>query len=129
PLFSTASIVMLLVMPLLTMRLIAEEKRSGTIALLRAAPVSTAGIVLGKYFALLVFVALLTALTAAMPASLAAGTDLDAGRLLASALGLFLLTASFASVGLFMSSLTRQPVVAAVATFGVLLLLWLINVA
>lgn len=129
PLLSTASIVMLMVVPLLTMRLIAEEKRSGTIALLRAAPVSTAGIVLGKFLAMLGFLMVVTIMVALMPLSLALGTDLDVGRLLAGLLGLFLMMAAFASAGLFMSSLTRQPVVAAVGTFGLLLLLWLINAA
>lgn len=129
PLLSTASIVMLMVVPLLTMRLIAEEKRSGTIALLRAAPISTTGIILGKFFALLAFLALIVLLLGAMPLSLTIGTDLDFGRLLAGMLGLFLMTAAFASAGLFMSTLTKQPVVAAVATFGILLLLWLINAA
>lgn len=129
PLFSTASVVMLMVVPLLTMRLIAEEKRTGTITLLRAAPVSTAGIVLGKFFAMLAFLLILTVMIALMPLSLAAGTDLDVGRMFAGLLGLFLMMAAFAAAGLFMSTLTRQPVVAAVATFGLLLLLWLINAA
>lgn len=129
PLYSTASVVMLLVVPLLTMRLIAEEKRTGTIALLRAAPVSTAGIVIGKFLATLAFLLLLTAMLSLMPLSLAVGTDLDTGRLLANTLGLFLMMAAFASAGLFMSTLTKQPVVAAVATFGLLLVLWLINAA
>jgi len=129
PLLSTASFVMLMVVPLLTMRLIAEEKRSGTIALLRSAPVSTTGIVLGKFIALLVFLALLVLLLGAMPLSLLAGADLDLGRLAAGMLGLFLVAAAFASAGLFMSTLTRQPVVAAISTFGLLLLLWLINAA
>ncbi|HEX7028967.1 MAG TPA: ABC transporter permease [Gammaproteobacteria bacterium] len=129
PLFSTASIVMLMVVPLLTMRLVAEEKRSGTMALLRAAPISTAAIVIGKFLAVAVFLLLLCALLAAMPLSLAAGTDLDLGRLLASVLGLFLMMAAFASAGLFMSTLTKHAGVAAVATFGLLLLLWLMNAA
>lgn len=129
PLLSTASVVMLLVVPLLTMRLIAEEKRSGTITLLRAAPVGTTGIVLGKFLAILLFLALLVAMIALMPVSLAVGTELDWGRLAAGVLGLFLMVAAFASAGLFMSTLTRQPVVAAIATFGILLLLWLVNAA
>lgn len=129
PLLSTASVVMLLVVPLLTMRLIAEEKRSVTITLLRAAPVGSAGIVLGKYLAILLFLALLVAMIALMPASLAAGTDPDWGRLAAGVLGLFLMVAAFAAAGLFMSTVTRQPVVAAIATFGILLLLFLLNAA
>lgn len=129
PLFSTAAVVMLMVVPLLSMRLIAEEKRSGTIALLRSAPVSTLGIVLGKYIALLAFLGLVVLMLVAMPAALGAGTDLDTGRVVSGAIGLFLLTAAFASAGLFMSTLTRQPAVAAIATFGLLLLLWLVNAA
>ncbi len=129
PLFSAASIVMLMVVPLMTMRLVAEERRSGTLTLLRAAPVSTASIVLGKFAATLAYLAVQVVLIAAMPLALAIGTDLDVGRLIASMLGLFLMTAAFASAGVFMSTLTRQPVVAAVATFGLLLLLWLVNAA
>lgn len=129
PLFSTASIIMLMVVPLITMRLIAEEKRSGTMALLRAAPVGTAAIVVGKFLAVAVFLLLLCVLLAAMPLSLAVGTDLDLGRLLSSVLGLFLMMAAFASAGLFMSTLTKHAGVAAVATFGLLLLLWLMNAA
>ena len=129
PLFSTASIIMLMVVPLLTMRLVAEEKRTGTIALLRAAPIGTAAIVLGKFLAVAAFLALPCILLAAMPLSLASGTDLDTGRLLASTLGLFLMTIAFASAGLFMSTLTKHAGVAAIGTFGLLLLLWLANAA
>src|SRR5690606_26419725 len=125
PLFSTASIIMLMVVPLLTMRLVAEEKRTGTIALLRAAPIGTAAIVLGKFLAVAAFLALPCILLAAMPLSLASGTDLDTGRLLASTLGLFLMTIAFASAGLFMSTLTKHAGVAAIGTFGLLLLLLL----
>src|SRR5690606_24500055 len=73
--------------------------------------------------------AVLVLLIALMPLSLAVGTELDMGRLFAGALGLWLLTAAFASAGLFMSTLTSQPAVAAISTFGLLLLLWLINAA
>lgn len=129
PMFSSATIVMMLVVPLLSMRLVAEEKRNGTLSLLLSAPVSMSEIVLGKYLGLLAFLSLMLGLIVLMPLSLSIGTSLDLGKLAAGALGLFLLLAAFAGAGLFLSTLTRQPVVAAVGTFGVLLLLWLIDLA
>jgi ABC-2 type transport system permease protein len=62
-----------------------------------------------------------------MPLSLLAGTSLDLGKLLAGLLGLALMLASFAALGLYLSTLTAQPAVAAASTFGVLLLLWIID--
>lgn len=129
PLLSSASVVLLLVVPLLSMRLIAEEKRSGTITLLRAAPVSTVEIVLGKFFGIMGFFAILLGLVTLMILSLLLGTDLDLGKTFAGLLGLLLMLGAFASAGLFMSTLTRQPVVAAMSAFGLLLLLWLIDAA
>lgn len=123
---SNAAIVMLLVSPLLTMRLISEELRSGTIALLFSAPVTMTEIVLGKFIGILSFMLLLLALILLMPLSLLSGGTLDFGLFAAGVLGLALLLASFAAAGLFMSTLSNQPAVAAVATFGLLLLLWLI---
>jgi len=127
PLFNTAGVVMLLVVPLLTMRLVAEERRARTLSLLLSAPASMSEIVLGKYFGLLGFLLLMVLLTAAMPLSLSAGTSLDLGMLAAEVLGLALLVAAFAAAGLFLSTLTAQPVVAAISTFGLLLLLWIID--
>jgi ABC-2 type transport system permease protein len=127
PVFGTAALVLLTVVPLLTMRLIAEERRSGTLSLLMSSPVSMTQVVLGKYFGILGFLLIMVALVAAMPLSLAIGTSLDFGKLAAGVLGLSLLVAAFAAAGIWMSALTRQPVVAAVATFGLLLLLWMID--
>jgi ABC-2 type transport system permease protein len=62
-----------------------------------------------------------------MPLSLLAGTELDLGKLAAGMLGLMLVIAAFAAIGVYMSSLTEQPTVAAVTTFGLLLLLWIID--
>ena len=125
--FGSASIVMLLTVPLLSMRLVSEERRSGSLALLLSAPVSSFEIVLGKYLGLTAFLALSTLMLLLMPLSLAAGTSLDYGRLAAAALGLTLLTSAFAAAGLYMSSLSRQPVLAAMSSFGLLLFLWVVN--
>jgi ABC-2 type transport system permease protein len=73
------------------------------------------------------FFIILLGLLALMPLSLLAGTELDLGKLAAGMLGLILVVASFAAIGVYMSSLTEQPTVAAVTTFGLLLLLWIID--
>lgn len=125
PVLATATSLLLLIVPLLTMRVIAEERRSGTLVLLRASPVSATQIVLGKYLGILGMLAVLVAMVVLMPASLALGTTLDWGKLAAASLGLMLMVSAFAAAGLFLSALTRQPMIAAVATFGLLLVLWM----
>jgi len=129
PLFSTAATVLLLVTPLLTMRLISEERRSQTLSLLMSAPVSMTEIILGKFLGVFAFVLLMLSLIAVMPLSLLAGGEIDIGLWASGLLGLALLLASFCSIGLYVSTLTTQPTVAAVATFGLLLLLWVLNLA
>ena len=84
-------------------------------------------IVLGKFFGVMVFIAAMLGLLALMPASLLLAVDLDIGRLAAGLLGIFLLTMSFAACGLFISSLTHEPTIAAVGTFAALLLIWLLK--
>lgn len=129
PLLRVAAWVLLLLIPLLTMRLFSEERRTRTFDLLLSAPVAIHEIVLGKYLGILVFLLSMVALIALMPLSLAAGATLDFGKLLAGLLGLSLLVASFTAAGLYLSMLTAQPTVAATATFGLLLLLWLVDTA
>lgn len=129
PLFRVAAWCLLVLTPLLTMRLFSEERRSRTLDLLLSAPVGTSAIVFGKYLGVLAFLCGATALIAAMPLSLALGASLDFGKLLAGLLGLSLLVASFAAAGLYMSTLTAQPVVAAVSTLGLLLFLCIVDAA
>lgn len=127
PLFSSATIVLLLVIPLLTMRLISDEKRQKTLSLLLSAPISMTEIVLGKYLGILAFLGILLGLILLMPLSLYLLGPLDGGLLLSATIGLALMIAAFAAAGLYLSSLTAQPTVAAVMTFGLLLLLWIID--
>jgi len=129
PVFGTASIMLLMVIPLLSMRLIAEERRNQTLPFLMSAPVSISGIVLGKFLALFGFLLLSVGLIVVMALSLYLGGRLDLGLLATNALGLLLLSGSFAAVGLYLSCLTSHPLVAAVGTFATLLTLWLINIA
>lgn len=127
PLFSSATIVLLLVIPLLTMRLISDEKRQKTLSLLLSAPLSMSEIVLGKYLGILAFLGIMLGLILLMPLSLYLLGPLDSGLLLSATIGLALMIAAFAAAGLYLSSLTTQPTVAAVMTFGLLLLLWIID--
>ncbi len=127
PLYGNVALVLLLVVPLLTMRLISDERRNGTLSLLLSAPLSMTEIVLGKYLGLMAFLLLMASLIALMPLALLAGTPLDWGLLAAIQLGVVLLLGSFAALGLFMSTLTAYPAVAAVASFGALLFLWLLD--
>jgi ABC-2 type transport system permease protein len=129
PLFRVAAWCLLVLAPLLTMRLFSEERRTHTLDLLLSAPVGACSIVLGKYLGVLIFLLGATALIALMPLSLALGAALDFGKLLAGLLGLSLLVASFAAAGLYLSTLTAQPVVAAVATLGLLLFLGIVDAA
>ena len=109
------------------MRSIAEERRNDTLPLLASAPLSMTQIVLGKYLGNLGFFFMLALLTVLMPVSLSVATSLDYYLLSAGFLGLLLLIASFIAIGIFMSSLTRQPTIAAVSSFAVLFLLWIID--
>ncbi len=127
PLYGNAALMLLLVVPLLTMRLISDERRNGTLSLLFSAPLSMSEIVLGKYLGLMVFLLLMAAFIVLMPLALLAGTSLDWGLLAAIQLGLVLLLGSFAALGLFMSTLSAYPAVAAAASFGALLFLWLLD--
>jgi ABC-2 type transport system permease protein len=129
PMFGIASIVLLMSVPLLTMRLIAEERRNKTMTMLMSAPLSMTQIVLGKFLATAIFLAIVGGLITMMALSLLMGGRLDYGLLGANLLGLLLLTSSFAAIGLFVSCLTTHPVVAAIGALGAFLLLWLINIA
>lgn len=128
-LLQVTGIVLLLIAPFLTMRLLSDEYRSGSLKLLLSSPVSLTEIVLGKYFGILIFLLIMLAMIALMPLSLALGTQLDYGQVASGLLGLALLMASFAAVGLFISSLTTHPPVAAISTFAVLFVLWILNLA
>lgn len=127
PLFEVSAIVFMMMTPLITMRLVAEERRARTLSLLLCAPISSASIVLGKFLGAYAFLLSAALLTAGMPLSLRIGAALDMGLLAAGCVGLALLCALFTAVGLYLSSLTAQPAMAAAASFGLLLFLWLID--
>lgn len=121
PLFAITAIVLLFAVPLLAMRLIAEERRNQTMVLLVSAPLSMTEIALGKFTGLVLFLWLIVGLTALMPLALLLGGQLDFGLLASLIIGVALLAACFAAVGLYASCLTAQPLVAAMIAFGLLL--------
>jgi len=127
PLFGNAAVILLLIIPLLTMRTISDERRNKTISLLLSAPISLSEIVLGKFLAIFIFLLVILLSTSLMPLSLLTVGNLDLGKFLACLLAMTLLMASFNALGLYMSAIASQPTVAAVASFGALLLLWIID--
>ena len=127
PLYGSAAFIMMLVTPLLTMRLISEERRNKSLALLISAPISMTEIIIGKYLGMLGFAAIMIFIMSLMPLSLFFAGSLDGGLLFTIILGISLLIAAFISLGLYMSSLTAQPTIAAMSTFGMLLMLWIID--
>jgi ABC-2 type transport system permease protein len=129
PVFAMAAVVLLMITPLLTARLIAEERRNHTMTFLISAPISMIDIVLGKFLSLMIFFSVVIALIVTLSMSLLAGGALDLGLLLSNIAGLFLITACFASLGLYFSCLSAHPAIAAASALGALLILWVLDIA
>jgi len=127
PLFTNMSVVLLFFIPMLTMRLFAEEKKSGTIELLLTYPVRDGEVLAGKFLAAAALYVILLGLTLVYPAIIAYFTRIEWGPILTGYLGLVLTGATFLAVGVFISSLTENQIVAGFGTFGVLLALWIIG--
>jgi len=127
PLVSNISVILLLLMPLVTMRLFSEERRSGTIELLLTYPVRDGAVLVGKYLAALALYALMLALTLLYPGIVVYFARLEWGPLVTGYVGLLLMGGTFIAVGVFASSLTENQIVASITTFGILLILWVIG--
>ena len=122
-----ASTLYLLICPLLTMRLFADEYRLHTFALLQSSPVSATSMVIGKFLGVFVFIILLSLLMTLMPASLLMVSGIDAPTLALSLLGVLCLAAAATAVGLYFSTLTRHSMVAAICSIATLVFLWLMG--
>ena len=127
PYFFNLALISLFVLPLVTMRLYSEEKKSGTVELLYTTPISVGNIILGKFFAGLVFYIIMLLPTMIFQALLFIYGDPELGPVLTGYLGLILLGAAFISGGLFISTLTENQIIAAIGGFGLSLLLWVIG--
>ena len=127
PLFSNVSVILLLLLPLVTMRLFAEERRAGTIELLLTYPVRDGAVLAGKYLAAFALYAIMIALTLLYPLIVVYFARLEWGPIFTGYLGLLLMGATFIAVGVFASSLTENQIVAAITTFGALLIFWILG--
>ncbi|MES1256679.1 MAG: ABC transporter permease [Acidobacteriota bacterium] len=127
PLLQNVTILILFMMPTVTMRAYAEEKRSGTIELLLTSPLSDWEIILGKFVGALALWGAMLAVTLVHIAVLFAYGRPEWKPIVTAYLGLVLMGGCFISVGLLISSLTKNQIVAGVATFTVFLLLWIVN--
>lgn len=122
-----AAIIILFVMPMITMRTYSEEKRSGTIELLLTSPVSDAQIIVGKFLGALGLYLAMLAVTVLYIALLFVYGNPEWRPIVAGYLGLILMGGCFVALGLFISSLTKNQIVAGFLTFAVFLMLWVIN--
>jgi ABC-2 type transport system permease protein len=127
PLFGNISVILPLVIPMLTMRLLSEERKMGTAELLFTYPISDWDAILGKYFAAVTVLATMLALTLLYPVLLSRYAEPEWGPVATGYVGLLLLGMAFVSLGLFFSSLTENQIVAGILTFGFSLLFLLIG--
>ncbi len=127
PLFGNTAVILLFLLPMLTMRSYAEEKRSGTMELLLTSPLTDLQIILGKFLGAMALYALMLSLTLIHIGVLFWYGEPEWRPVLTGYLGLLLMGGSFISIGLAISSMTKNQIVAGVSTFAVLLLLWIIN--
>lgn len=127
PLLHNLAIVLVILVPIITMRAFAEEKRNGTYELLLTSPLTVTQIVLGKFLGCLFFISVMILLTGVYPAILFLYGNPELGILASGYLGLYLLGVVFISVGLLTSSLTENQIVAAVTCFVILLLLYVLS--
>lgn len=123
--FANMTMIFVFLTPVITMRLIAEEKNSKTDQLLLTAPVKVTSIVLGKFLAAVSVLLIAMALTVIYPLLLIKFTTPSWSKLIGNYVGFLLMGAAFVAIGLYISALTENQIIAAVVTFGVLFLLYL----
>jgi gliding motility-associated transport system permease protein len=127
PLLSNVSVIGLFFIPMITMRLFAEEKRSGTIELLATSPIRDLEVILGKWFAAVILYAVMLLFTAINFAFLFRYGNPDWKPLAVGYLGLLLQAGGLLAIGTFISTLTKNQIIAGAATFGACLLLWVLE--
>jgi ABC-2 type transport system permease protein len=118
-LFGVVPLLFVFFIPAISMRLIAEEKKSGTIELLFTYPIKDTEIILGKYLAALVLIGVMLLFTTVYAFSVSALGDMDAGQAFAGYIGLLLLGAAYLAMGIFASSLTENQIVAFIAALAI----------
>ncbi|HEX5415782.1 MAG TPA: ABC transporter permease [Chloroflexota bacterium] len=127
PLFQTVYTILLFIVPALTMRLIAEENRTGTIELILTSPVRDAEFVIGKFLGGIGLLVAMLLLTGLYPLLLAIYGNPDRGGVIGGYVGALLFGGAAIALGIFASSLTSNQIIAAIMTFAILLVLWILD--
>ncbi|KMP12662.1 hypothetical protein UR09_00730 [Candidatus Nitromaritima sp. SCGC AAA799-A02] len=127
PSFQNMAVILLLIIPLITMKSFAEEKKSKTFALLLSSPIHLREIILGKFLACMAVVGVMLLLSTYSVGYLVLVGQPEIGPILTGYLGILLMTGCYVSMGLFASSLTDNQIVAAVISFGLALFVWVIG--
>jgi len=127
PYFDSIGTICAFIIPFLSMRLISGEHQEKTIALLYSSPVSSVQIILGKFFGIAGYFFLFIILTLCMSLTLLLASEIDLAKLLSCVTALFLLILCLSAIGLFFSSMTEQPIIAALSSFGLIFLLFLFS--
>lgn len=127
PVIQNMSIILLFVIPLLSMRLFSEEKKSGCIELLLTYPISDTGVLLGKFLAAMFVLVVMLLATFSLPLLMFAVGHPDPGQLLTGYLGMVLMGGAFMALGMFVSSLTENQIVSAAVSFAIALLFWVMS--
>ena len=126
-LFNIIPFIFMFFVPAITMRLISEEKRSGTIEILLTLPVKDYEIILGKFLAGLILIVVAVILTLVYTLALSGLGDLDSGSVVAGYIGLMFLGATYLSIGVFTSSLTQNQIVAFITSFLIIFVLYMLD--
>jgi len=129
PQYGILAITMVFTIPIITMRVFSDERRNQTLALLFSAPISMTEIVVGKYLGLLFTLFIMLLIISIMPICVLFFGSIDFGLFFSSIIGTFLLMSSCAAIGLYISSLTTNPIISALLTFFALLMLWALSIA
>jgi ABC-2 type transport system permease protein len=125
PLFGSMGVIFLLMIPVITMRLMAEERRTGTAELLFTCPVTTGQVILGKYLGAAFLLLVMLGATLTYPLLImASSAKPDMKPTLVGYFGVLLMGLAFLGIGLLVSSMTENQIIAAVGAFGALLLMW-----
>jgi len=127
PMLHNLAIVLVILVPAITMRTFAEEKRTGTYEFLLTAPIRTGEIVAGKFLAAAAFMVIMVALAFIFPLILIMFGNPEIGVMVSGYAGLLFLSIAFVAIGLFTSSVTQNQIIAAISCFGALLLLYVIS--
>lgn len=126
--FGSQATILIFFTPVITMKLFAEERKSGTIELLLTSPITDMQIVLGKYIASWILLLIMIFLTLIFPVLTGRFGPLDGGLLITGYFGLILISSCFIAFGLLMSSMSKNQIVAALTSFGFFIILWVISI-